>query len=299
MGYASDEWVTAYVAWALASVPDARARSAAENALELLLERRQDAPGWGYHALLPPDADTTTWALRLAQDLGVAGGERLASARRFVAGLVGPTGGVATYERAAAPELARFLRMDGSYDGWCATHTCVTAAAAVLGLDPRLLSYLRRNQRSDGAWSGHWWDDDEYTTARATEALAGQQEDRARVGHAVAWAARRIDEDGGVRSVAAGRQSAFATALALQVVLTGVSDGLADQGAVERASRWLVDHQRTDGSWEPSARLRVPAPDAVDPLASPATTLTYLDNDAVFTTATVLAALSRVAPSRA
>jgi hypothetical protein len=36
----------------------------------------------------------------------------------------------------------------------------------------------------------------------------------------------------------------------------------------------------------------VPAPSAVDPLASPATTLTYLDLNAVFTTATVVAALA-------
>ena len=114
-GYASDEWVTAYVAWALASTGLPRARAAAEEALSLLLSRRDNEAGWGYHALLPPDADTTTWVLRLAGALGRPDDDRLMAGRRFVQGLVGPTGGVSTYERGAARPLADFLRMEGTY----------------------------------------------------------------------------------------------------------------------------------------------------------------------------------------
>jgi hypothetical protein len=64
------------------------------------------------------------------------------------------------------------------------------------------------------------------------------------------------------------------------------------QEAAARAELWLLDHQFEDGSWEQSARLRVPAPSARDPRESPELTLTYLDDEGAFTTATVLAALS-------
>jgi hypothetical protein len=298
-GYASDEWVTAYVSWALANVALPSARAAAENGLDLLLARRDDVPGWGYHALLPPDADTTTWVLRLAHDLGVPEDERLAAARRFVAGLVAPTGAVSTYERAAARPLAHFLRMEGTYEGWCATHTCVSAAAAVLDLSPAVLEFVRSAQRADGSWSGHWWDDNEYTTARAVEALAGHERDEPARRRAAAWAAGRISDDGSVLSAAAAGPSPFATALALHVVLTCTPDGRTETEAVGRATRWLISQQRPDGSWAPSARLRVPGPDVVDPLASPETTLTYVDDDALFTTATVLAALSKLPAAKA
>ena len=305
-GYASDEWVTAYIASVLATVGDARARAAAEQALGLLLARRGGTAGWGYHALLPPDADTTTWVLRLADHLGSPPSGPLAAGRRFVAGLIGPDGGVRTYPDDAARQLAQFLRMDGSYRGWCAPHTCVTAAAAALDLSPRPLEFLGQAQRVDGSWAGHWWDDDEYTTARAAEALARHDRHQAAVARARAWAAGRIGDDGGVWSRAHGGPSAFATSLAAHAALAGAPQRLrggssrppltaAEADAVGRATKWLLGQQRDDGSWAPSARLRVPAPAMVDPMASPGTTLTYVDNDALFTTATALAALSAVA----
>ncbi|HJV09514.1 MAG TPA: prenyltransferase/squalene oxidase repeat-containing protein, partial [Acidimicrobiales bacterium] len=233
--------------------------------------------------------------LRLARTLDAADGDRFAAARRFVIGLTGPTGGVATYEPVAAGQLAEFLRMEGSYAGWCGTHTCVTAAAAVLDLDPRMPEFLVQAQRPDGSWAGHWWDDDEYTTARAIEALVPDVDHADAVMRATAWAAARISDNGAVRSVAHGGDSPFATALALQAVVGGQRHDGARDGAAARATQWLVANQRADGSWAPSARLRVPAPAVIDPLDSPETTLTYIDDDAVFTTATVLAALSAAA----
>jgi prenyltransferase/squalene oxidase-like repeat protein len=296
-GYASDEWVTAYVADAMATAPSPLARPAARQAFELLQGRRRGTSGWGYHALLPADADSTTWVLRLADDLGVPCTERLSAARRFVEGLASPSG-VATYRRADARQLEEFLRMEGPYDGWCATHTCVTAAAAAV-LDPGsgLLQSLRRTQRPDGSWSGHWWDDDEYTGARAAEALTRHDEHRTAVTRQVDWAESRIGDDGAVHSASHGGASAFATALVLQAILVGSRARPLDETAqsVSRTTRWLLGQQRENGSWSPSARLRVPAPGALDPLASPETTLTYTDNEAVFTTATVLAALTLAA----
>jgi hypothetical protein len=290
-GYASDEWVTAYVASALAPIGKPEPEEAAREGLALLLARRADLAGWGYHALLPADADTTTWVLRLARSLADPSSERLAAGRRLVEELTRPDGGVATYRPQDAAALAEFLRMDGSYSGWCAPHTCVTAAAALLGLDEAMTAYLVREQRLDGSWAGHWWDDDEYATARAVEALSESAAGAEPVDRALAWCAGRVAPDGAVYSKAHGGPSPFATAL----VLSALRAGGAWPIAAERAERWLLDHQLEDGSWEPSARLRVPAPSALDPRETPELTLTYLDDEATFTTATVLMALA-VAP---
>jgi hypothetical protein len=68
--------------------------------------------------------------------------------------------------------------------------------------------------------------------------------------------------------------------------------------AVQRATSWLCREQRADGSWQPSARLRVPFPDDEHPDTS--TGWTYhgqvegsivFDGRGVFTTATVLRAI--------
>src|SRR5205085_1424958 len=144
---------------AIAGLGDPSARDAARAALDLLLARREGG-GWGYHALLPSDADTTTWVLRLAAALDDEDHERLREARSFVAAQTDAGGGVATYPPDAASTLACFLAMPGPYDGWCGIHTCVTAAAAALDLGPAPLEFLRRAQRTDGSWAGHWWDDD-------------------------------------------------------------------------------------------------------------------------------------------
>ncbi len=286
-GYSSDEWVTAYVAAALAGLDRPVPQAAAREALDLLLGRRQSG-GWGYHGLLPADADTTTWVLRLAQAIQAPGQARLDEAHGFVAEQTDTSGGVATYPRQAIPELARFLEMPSSYEGWCGAHVCVTAAAAAMNQDPASVAYVRQAQQDDGRWSGHWWDDDEYATLRATEVMGahGLHEEVAR---AAAWTKTRVAEDGAVISAGDHQPSPFATALAAAILaIAGVAPEVR-----RRALGWLLSQQRADGSWTPSARLRVPAPDQPDPLGSPETTLTYVDDEALFTTATVLSTLAQ------
>ena len=259
--------------------------------------RRAEGPtrDGDYDALLPVDADSTAWALRLANRLLIAPSDRIRHARQFLHRQMHPDGGVACYVEEECPRLARFLRMEGPYHGWCAVHTCVTAAAAVLDLGERPLQFLQTTQLEDGHWKGHWWEDDEYATARAAEALAlaAPPESRDRVRRAVGWAARRIGPSGGAHSAAHGGPSAFATALCVQI-LAQADDPRQFQLPRERAVLWLLANQRADGSWAPSARLRVPPPAAIDPEECPAETLVYLDRRRIFTTATALAALSMV-----
>src|SRR5581483_8849805 len=86
----------------------------------------------------------------------------------------------------ASAALARDVGSD-SHAGWCAAHTCVTAAAATLGIAPTMGSYLCSTQTAGGSWAGYWWDDDEYATAWAVEALSAPAANAASVRAAVSW----------------------------------------------------------------------------------------------------------------
>jgi hypothetical protein len=254
----SDEWVTAFVAAALAHQPGVLARRCAAAAWRALRRRRWWAAGWGYSARVPCDADSTLWVLHLADRLGVKRSWRLGRARRLVATHASPDGGIATF-RLAGP-IRRFtgLPFQERFRGWRAAHVCVTAVAAGLkglAVQAGALAYLRRAQLDDGSWSAYWWVDREYATALAVDALALCDDGDARpaIERGVSWAVSRLRGGQGVK--------AFPFACALRAALRGRT--AAD--AVLHGLRGLVDGQLIDGSWPSSAALRIPPPHVIDP----------------------------------
>jgi hypothetical protein len=280
----SDEWVTAYVASALAEVDDPRATGAARRAWALLSQRSRD--GWGWNSLQPADADSTIWALRLAARLGEMSSPRAQAARAFLLKHLSPDGGVATYLAGAhtAMENGAAIAIN---PGWYAIHGCVTAAAATLeSTGDAPLDWLRAHQRADGCWDGYWWADSAYTTAHAVDALLarGDLSDSARVGRAVDWARARvktaIDERGPLRSP-------FATALAICPLLSASpARANTDRPLIEDAVDRILAGRHDDGSWPGSATLCIQNAAGAQ--------VTGLDRRRTLTTATVLSALLRI-----
>jgi hypothetical protein len=282
---ASDEWVTGFVGAALAYTGRADARAAAARGWDALMRRRSAHDGWGYNRVSPTDADSTAWALRLARSLGVADG-RVDSAGRFLASHVREDGGVTTYaERGPILEYTQ-LPDDASMAGWQMTHACVSAAAAPL-LDDTVAAYLAAAQSTLGNWESYWWWDDEYTVALAAEAAPQT------AGRAVAWALTRPGCDGAVLSTD-NEPSPWATAWCVRILGLGQGDAVEETRA--RSIAWLLAHQRDDGSWRGSARLRVPMPAHLDPTGEQKR-MESIDAARVFTTAAVVAALARCAES--
>lgn len=300
---ASDEWVTGYVGAALAGEPVARAQTAAANGWRLLCTRRRWSGGWGFNRRVPVDADSTVWAVRLAAGLGETG-RRTQRALAVIEKHIRESGGVATY-RSSGP-IRVFTRLAGStsFDGWCAEHVCVTAAADLNDLEarPRVLRFVREAQSADGLWRAYWWSDPEYATMLAAQMLGktGLSADREAVLRAAATAERRIDQFGAVPTPLRPSGSPFATACAATVIAIA-GDAHVGHG-LERAARWLVAAQSADGGWPSSAALRIPPPGVRDPDAYEPWTVggrgggsIVLDQERVYTTATVLWALRTVA----
>jgi hypothetical protein len=297
---ASDEWVTGYVGTTIAEIETCQARVAALKAWNWLKTRCQMTPGWGYNDLVPRDADSTTWGLQLAQSLGCHQWQEVLCAEDFLLQHLDSNGGIKTYT--VNSPIRHFIgASEGqSLQGWCMPHVCVTAAAAMLPkFRDRCLDFLRQNQCSDGRWKSYWWCEDEYATALAAEAFA-RQGIYAPIQNAVQWAYDRVALDGSVPSKIQPSGSPFATAWVLRLLLLN-RDRQAIQSTLDKVLDWLLNHQQSDGSWVSSAGLRVPPPNMIQPdhyqdwhLHGLVEGGISLDQNRIFTTATVLQALRRV-----
>lgn len=278
----SDEWITGYVGDRLADVPGTAA--ALDRAWMALVSRRAERAGrgWGYNVHVPQDADSTAWALRLAQRIGRGDDGTAADARASLAAFRHEDGMVGTY--GPTQDIARFIGADpdGDFRGWTAPHSCVTAAAAGVSelVDAQVLLSA---QRADGRWRSYWWASDSFATALAVEALAEVPEAREAVARSGRWA-----------SEALGSPGLTAFEIANLVTVTAVA-GVRD----DAAARTLTFTMLPDGSWASGALLRVPHPQDTDPDAvidwSPGGRVegaVVEDVRRIFTTATVVHALT-------
>jgi squalene-hopene/tetraprenyl-beta-curcumene cyclase len=121
----------------------------------------------------------------------------------------------------------------------------------------RGVDWLLREQESDGSWFGRWGANHVYGTAAVVPALAacglaGHESVRA----ATSWLERIQNKDGGfgedLRSYRDASWRGRGTSTASQTAWALLAFHAAgEQGApVERATRWLVETQRKDGSWD-------------------------------------------------
>ncbi|GAA4236446.1 squalene--hopene cyclase [Actinomadura meridiana] len=122
----------------------------------------------------------------------------------------------------------------------------------------RAVVWLLKAQEADGSWFGRWGANYVYGVGSVVPALvaAGVGPGKPPIRRAVAWLERHQNDDGGwgedLRSyddpawIGRGESTASQTAWALMALLAaGERSPVVDAGV-----RWLIDHQRPDGTWD-------------------------------------------------
>lgn len=237
--------------------------------------RRPDlAPGgWAFefaNDLYPDIDDTAEVIMALRYGAGADPGRRDAAVARGLAWLCGMRsrdGAWAAFDvdnTSRLPARLPFCDFGAVTDPPSADVTAhVVEALATEGLATgdecrRGVDWLLRAQEADGSWFGRWGANHLYGTGAAVPALveAGVPVTDPAVRRAVAWLESTQQDDGGwgedLRSyrdpawIGRGTTTASQTAWALMALLAAGERS----EAVERGVRWLVEHQRPDGTWD-------------------------------------------------
>jgi squalene cyclase len=274
----SSIWTTAFVGGKLQRLNAAlklRAAAATAAAAQWLCARVFPDAGWGYNELVASDADTTALAILFLVSAGktipLACYARLESFQCA-------DGGFATYR--GSPELG----------SWGVSHMDVTATALLALLTQRNaedemvtrgLRFVLNSGNAHGIWDAFWWTSGLYSTQASLTLLKN-------VGLNIGLPGTRET------LMQLEPTNPFERALLLSSLLFFPC-------ARERAILDLVDQlletQEPDGSWPSSPMLRVTRRDCFEPWKPGDADRLYCDQNRLFTTATVLEALSAFQPA--
>lgn len=248
-------WLTALAVAALSA--DGRTLPEAERTRAWLAaaQRRHCDPttgaapgGWAWNDLpgAMPDGDDTSGALLALHALGWSDFRGAAAGARWLLRVQNADGGIPTFCRGwsglafdrSCPDLtAHALR------AWTAWQPALPAdlAARCQRAAVRATGFLRRAQRSDGAWEPLWFGNQAaprlanpvYGTAQVVSALAGRDDAAARRGQD--WLAGAQGADGGW-----GGERSVAPSLEETALATAALAGTPQHDAARRGAGWLI-----------------------------------------------------------
>ena len=270
----STGWTTAYIGAALAAVPSEqreRTAPAARRAAEWLVAHEASGGGWSYNGEVACDADSTAHAILLLAAVGLPIAAR---SRDRLRAYQRRDGGFSTYGDTEG------------FGSWGASHADVSAvcgrAMLAMGELPaspavrRCLAFTAAQRAASGLWPSFWWRSPLYATQANLAWLiaAGAPLDR------------RLAERGLAAELP---NTAFERALWLDAWLRVAAASAPNTTLVLRA---LLADQQADGGWPSAPMLRVTRRDCTEPWADADAGALYADPKRLFTTATVLRALS-------
>lgn len=267
-------WATAAITYKLRLVPDRivdGVERARRSAAQWLFDHECPLGGWGYNEMVGSDADSTALAIL---SLSAEGFDVPTKCYRRLLEFQRIDGGFATYVRG---------------DSWGGSHPDVSPIAVLALLtryDPasdavaRGVAFVLGQMTSSGLWNSFWWLSPLYATEASLALL-----------RAVAHPVEHALVLQGLGRVAP--RNAFDTALLILSLIN--ADRRAGLAACTRFIRRLVEEQELDGSWKSEPILRVTRQDCFEPWNAPDAGAIFSDPSRLFTSSTVLEALSTVA----
>jgi hypothetical protein len=271
---AASLWTTAYIGYRFRLL-NGRFRQMVKGAVALaaewLLASEFAGGGWGYNDQLPPDADSTALAIAFLSTEQARVPDR------------------------AYKQLKLFQRVDGGFatysedfGSWGVSHPDVTpmAVMALLSHYPRGdqsvesgIRYALSQATADGLWRSFWWTSALYSTEVniSLAKQAGIQRDWTRTGSSL-------------NSLSPA--NAFEFSLFISALLDIGHDPECE--SIYGATQRLLREQTRDGSWISEPILRVTRQDCFEPWNESVPGPTFSDPNRLFTSATVIGALSKL-----
>jgi hypothetical protein len=267
-------WTTAYIGYRFRLLSGhfrQMMSGAVTSAAHWLLDSEFEGGGWGYNDRLPPDGDSTALAIAfLSAEHAPVTRQSYAKLREFQRA----DGGFATYSE--------------DYGSWGVSHPDVTpmAVLALLSRYPRGhqsiesgIRYAQSRATADGLWHSFWWTSGLYSTelnlSLAKQAGIRQDWTRSRNSLCAFWPS-----------------NAFELSLFLSALLDTGCDPECE--SVYAVSQRLLREQTSDGSWVSEPILRVTRQNCFEPWNEAMPGPVFADPNRLFTSATVVGALSKL-----
>ncbi|MEJ2652617.1 MAG: terpene cyclase/mutase family protein [Gammaproteobacteria bacterium] len=267
---ASSEWTTAYIGFRLSGLHTPfrqRISEPLDRAACWLLAHRFPNGGWGYNPTVESDADSTALAMIF---LTSTHHEPPDDAYDYLRRFQQQDGGFST-----------FLQ-DGLMGSWGRSHAEITPVALLAlqthrgGLPDEILTrglnWIHRMRRANGTWNSFWWS----TPLPATEA------------NLALLAALECPAD--MPPILQDREPDDNLQTAYLLSITAYAES--DQRMYDLA-RFLINAQGQDGSWQSGPALRIPQRNCERPRGQLLSGPSFADPMRLFTTATVISALSK------
>jgi len=267
----SNSWVSGNVLWQLGRILPKKVKMVAFQQLSEQLNGNKH--GWGFSSFVPVDCDSTLHVIN-AFLLSNEKNLYLENIIQFILSHQRDSGGFSTFS-SPNPLVKYRGGLREEYSGWIQEHGCVSAVALqtlnrmsiknVQEAKRRLLSFIAKNQKSEGYWESYWWRSKFFATGRIVGELINQPSlitnDVAKYG--LHYILQKFHEDGywdnGYKIGIPCTISTVCCARALLIVK--------EEKKLIRIVDWILNHQNPEGFWQSPPILQIPNPQVIAPNA--------------------------------